>query len=281
MGRHIGRHIAGNPDIVVQNLPAAGSMTAAANMLATAPRDGTVITALFNTLPVEPLIRAASIPVDLTEMVWGQAPEHMRHLGENEVKTLDDTKAREVVVAATEPSSNAAIYPQVINEMLGTNFRIISGYTPGESLALERQEVDGICGMSYQTLLTSNPDWIAGGRLNILAQIGMEVHPDTADVPLLLDMIEEEDDRQVLAVFMIQQEIGRPFAAAPGIPPERLEALQNAFAATMADPDFFAEAGQMNLMIEPLDAAATTDLVSQLYSIPEPVIERVQSLLVQ
>lgn len=284
LARHMSRHIPGAPHIVPKNMPGAGSIKATNFVYNVAPRDGTVFAAVYNTIPLQPLVGKKGVKFDVRRLAWvGSIGKHQNicttwHA--SPIKSFEQAKAREVVVAATGASGNAAVYPAIFNEVLGTRFKIVTGYkAAGARLAVTRGEADGICGMSYQTLLASNPAWITEKKINILAQIGLEPHPSLSGVPMVLDMVKREADRNMLTFLMIPQEMGRPYVAPPGLPAARIAALRSAFMATMKDPAFIADAERARMKIEPIDHAAMDSLIARLYAMPGETIARARTLL--
>jgi hypothetical protein len=200
---------------------------------------------------------------------------------ESPIRTVAAAREREVVVAAAGATSNTAIVPRVLNTLLGTRFKIVAGYDPGAglNLALESREVEGICGLSWSTLKASRPDWIRERKLNVILQMALEKLPELAEVPSALDLVGDPAARKVLELILIRQEMGRPLVAPPGVPAERLAALRDAFAATMKDPDFRAEAQRLQLEIDPLDGEAIAKLLAGAYAAPRDIVDRAAALV--
>ena len=284
LARHMSRHIPGNPNIIVKNMPGGGSIKAANHLYNVSPKDGSVFAAVFNTLPLQPLVRKKGLKFEIRKFNWvGSIGKHQNicvtwHA--NPIKSFDQAKSRQVVVAATGASGNAAVYPKIFNEVLGTKFKVVTGYkASGARLAVQRGEADGICGMSYQTLLASNPAWVLDKQINILAQIGLKPHPALKGVPMVLDMVKKPADRDILTFLMIPQEMGRPYVAPPGVPQDRLAALRGAFMATMKDAGFLKDAERTRLKVEPIDHAEMAGLVEQLHAMPAATVARAGKLL--
>jgi tripartite-type tricarboxylate transporter receptor subunit TctC len=197
------------------------------------------------------------------------------------IKTIAQAREREVVVAAAAAPTNSAIMPKVINALMGTRFKPIIGYDPGPGLtmAVERGEAEGVCGLSWSTIKASRPHWISDHLLNVLVQLGLEKLPDLPDVPSALDLITDVEKKEVLRLILIRQEPGRPVAAPPGVPADRLAALRKAFDQTMTDPDFVAEANKLNMEIDPLNAAQIDKLLATAYATPKPIVQQAAALL--
>ena len=198
-------------------------------------------------------------------------------------KTLDDVKAREMVVAGTGAGSDTDTYPVLLNDILGTKFRVVTGYLGSKEtfMAIESGEAHGRCGMTWSALKAARPDWIRDGKLTYLLQMGAEKQPELVDTPLASDLIGKPEDRQMLDLLTAGTSFGRNFAAAPGTPPARLEILRRAFDATMKDPAFIAEAAQMQADIQPRQGADVQTLMQRVYATPKPVVARLKALLGQ
>jgi hypothetical protein len=170
--------------------------------------------------------------------------------------------------------------PYLFNALLGTDIKVIAGYsTSGQRLALERGEVQGICGLGYSTLVASNPDWFTKKRINILIQVGLEKTAAMSDVPMVSDFIKDARNRQVMDLIMLRQEWGRPIGGPPGIPADRTAALRAAFDATLKDPQFLAEASRVKLELEPITGQKMEQLLAQAYAYPKDVIDATARLV--
>jgi len=197
------------------------------------------------------------------------------------VKSIAQAREREVIVAGAAATSNSAIMPKVLNALLGTRFKAVIGYDPGSGLtmALESGEAEGICGLSWSTMKASRPHWITEKKLNVIVQMGLDKLADLPDVPSALDLVDEAAKKRVLELILIRQEPGRPLAAPPGVPADRLAALRHAFDATMQDADFRAEADKVQMEIDPLDAAQIDRLLASAYATPKEVVQQAAALL--
>ena len=218
LARHMGHHIPGNPTVVPKNMPGGASIKAANYTYNVAPKDGSVFAAVFNTLPFAPVVGKKGPKFDIHKFAWiGSIGKHQNICATwhaSKTKTLADAKARETIVSATGATGNAAVFPTIFNKALGTKFKVVLGYkASGARMAVTRGEADGICGMSYQTLLSSNPTWFSEKKINIIAQIGLKPHPDMKGVPMALDLIKNKADRDLMTFLMLPQEMGRPWPA--------------------------------------------------------------------
>ncbi len=285
LARHMGRHIPGNPPVNVQVMPGAGGIRAASFLNDTAPKDGTALATFSGGPLLEPLIGPRDHGYDASKFAWVGAVSRDISLcvswKAGPFATIDDAKKREMVVAGTGAGSDTDTYPVLLNEALGTKFRVITGYLGSKEsfLAIETGEAHGRCGITWSALKAAKPDWIRDGKLNYLLQLGAEKHPDLAETPLARELISKPDDRQMLEVLTAGTNIGRNFAAAPGTPPARLEILRRAFDATMRDPAFVAEGAQMQAEIQPTKGDDVQKLLERVYATPRPVLERVKKLL--
>jgi len=284
LARHLPRHIPGNPTIVSQNMPAAAGL-AATNWAysAAAPRDGTIILATYNALLDDPLYGSAVARFDPLRFetvgsiskqqtvcaTWHASP----------IKTIAQARENEVTVSATGSSGDRATMPRILNALLGTKFKIINGYGATESmLAVERGEVDGMCGVSWSTLKVSNPDWVQNNRLNVMIQAGMRPQPGLADVPLLIDLAANRDDRALIELLFFAQEMGRPFVMPPDTPKQRVNTIRRAFDAVMKDPAFLAEAQKSQFDVDPLSGEEMQQILRRAYATPKALVQRAAEL---
>jgi tripartite-type tricarboxylate transporter receptor subunit TctC len=282
--RHLSRHIPGNPNIIAKNMPAAAGLAAASTLYGAADKDGSTIAAFTNGAAMDPLFGNTSARYDAQKFSWlgsiGKLQNVCATWHGSEVKTIAAARAREVIVAAAGATSNTAIVPKTLNALVGTKFKVIAGYDTGAglTLALERGEAEGICGLSWSTIKASRPHWITDKLLNVIVQMGLSKLPDP-EVPSALDLVADVEDKQVLELILIRQEAGRPFAAPPGVPADRLTALRRAFDATLADGEFRADADKAQLEIEPLTAAEIETLLAKAYSAPRTIVQKAAALI--
>jgi len=283
--RYVVHHIPGAPTIVPKNMPAASGLAAANTLYASADRDGTTFGAFPNNIPVDTLFGNPGARYDALKLNWigsvGKQENVCATWFASPIRTIAQAREREVIVAAAAASSNSAIMPKVLNALLGTKFKVVGGYDPGSgmTLALESGETEGVCGLSWSTIKAARPHWIKDNRLNVLVQLGLNKLPDLPDVPSALDLISDPVKRQVLQLILIRQEIGRPLAAPPGVPADRLETLRQAFSDTMKDPDFLAEAARAELEIEPLSARDIEALLATAFATPPAIVREAAALI--
>src|SRR5262245_33168335 len=245
--RSMGRHIPGSPTIIAKNLPAAAGLVAANTLYTTSERDGSVIGAFPNNVAMDPLFGNPGARYDAQKLNWlgsiGKLQNVCATWHTSPIKTIEAAREREVIVGAAGAASNTAIMPKVLNALLGTRFKMVMGYDPGAGLtmSLERGEVEGICGLSWSTIKASRSHWIENKLLNVIVQMSLEKLPDLPAVPAALDLVADSESKQVLELILMRQEPGRPFAAPPGVPADRLAALRRAFDATLKDSSFLGE----------------------------------------
>jgi len=285
LARHLSRHIPGQPNIIPRNQPAASGLAAAAALYTTAEKDGATIGAFPNNVPMDPLFGHPGARYDALKLNWigsiGKLQNVCATWHTSPIRTIEQAREREVIVGAAAAPTNSAIMPRVLNALLGTRFKPVIGYDPGAGLtmAIERGEAEGICGLSWSTMKASRPHWIRDHLLNVLVQMGLSKLPDLPTVPAALDLVSDPMKKEVLTLILIRQEPGRPLAAPPGVPADRLAALRRAFDFTMKDAEFVAEAAKLQMEIEPLSSAEIDALLARAYATPKPIVQQAAELL--
>jgi tripartite-type tricarboxylate transporter receptor subunit TctC len=283
LARHMGRHIPGHPSIIVQNMPGAGTVIAANYIFSVAPKDGTVFGSFSRSLPAQALLARPNIKYDPREFGWVGSPESINRVcavGQAaKVQTIDDLLAHELVVGGIGASQMPTYVPMMLNKMLGTKFRVVEGYgsTNAIILAIERGEVDGIC-MSSSTLLGPRVDLIEKGVLKILFNVEEKPMRAPPGVPTIFDRFNDEQ-RQVVSLINSAIEFGRPFAAPPGVPPDRLAALQAALRATVADPEFAEEAKKQKFVVTYTSPEEMQQLTRRMYATPRHIVDSAAALM--
>ena len=277
LARHWDRHIPGAPNIVVQNMPGANGVTMMNYLANQAPKDGSVIGAAFGADIVEPLVdqgRATKYDPRTLNWLGNIAPQYNGCFvrADSPVKSLEDAMKRETFISATGANSNAAVIANVSNQLIGTRFKPVQGYSSAEQLlAIERKEVDGTC-LSYDTLVASHPELAERVRwLVVLASAPVAALPGT---PPATQFAHDEADRQMLEFLIDRNLMGRPYVAAKEVPAERVAALRQSFLATLRDPAYVAEAKKLHMTVEPADHAAMEAMIKSVYAIPPAVIKK-------
>jgi tripartite-type tricarboxylate transporter receptor subunit TctC len=285
LAKYLPRHLPGNPTVLVENMEGIGSVRAANYVYEAAPRDGTVLAAVNQNAPMYQLLGGEGARFRIAEASFIGSLTHSNEVlytwHTSGVTSLDDAKAREVVLGAIAVTSDSYIYPTVINGMLGTRFRVVNGYGSGQAvnLAVERGEVMGRGGTSWASVSSTRPDWLPQKRINILIQVGPRKEAELADVPLLADLVADPDDARIVGVISLPTTLGYAYWLPPGVPAERTAALRAAFAATAQDEALLAEATVRHIIVRPQDGAAIDALVKQVAATPAPVIARAVKLL--
>jgi len=283
VSRHLGRHIAGNPTIVVQHMPGAGSLKATAYLASVAPKDGSVIGIINPVTTIEPMLDPVNSKFDSRAFRWlGSLNSEISTCGfwAKDLKTLADLRRREVVVGSTGPASGSTVDARVLGPLAGIKFKVVTSY-PGLTevkLAAERGEVDGHCGLQVSAIKLMWDDY-KSGRFFVPVQMALAKHPDLPDVPNAYDLATKEDDRALFRLIFGPWAYGRPMLAPPGTPADRVAALAAGLKATLADPQFLAEVKRGNLEIQPMEPDTIAKLVDDVLRTPAPVVERARVLL--
>ena len=284
VARHIGKHLPGNPTVVAQNMPGAGSYVAASHIYGAAPKDGTVFAIIARDAALGPLSGAPGARFDATKLSWLGSPTRERNAcianATAKVKSANDLREKELVIGDTGPGTGTRSYPKVLNDLLGYKFKIVSGFRSSADvfLAMERGEVDGIC-ESLDSINQRKPEWISNKTVNVLLQAGAKSRPGLAGVPNVMTLARNDEEKQVLEYLYAGQDIGRPFVAPPDLPPERLKMLRDAFNATMKDPEFAADVKRNKFDLEPEDGEYLAALINKIYATPKAIVERVSNLI--
>lgn len=284
VARHIGRFIPGNPSVTVRNMPG-GLGVAAANYLArVAPRDGTVLHAIFQNMPVLQAIGTTGVEFDVRKFGWigntTNSPNVINAWHTTGIKTIQDVMQRELVVGAPGAASTSYIYPAALNQLAGTKFRIVTGYPGGNdvNLAMEKGEVGGRGSNSWASWKSGHPHWLAEGKVIILVQIGLQRAPDLPNVPLMSELAKNDEDRQVLTFMSADMGISRAFVTTPDVPADRMAALRRAFDQMVKDPEFLAEAGKTKMDISPSSGEEAQKVAESMLNMPPKIIQRAKVL---
>jgi tripartite-type tricarboxylate transporter receptor subunit TctC len=286
LARHIGRHIPGNPTVVVKNMEGAGSLRLANWLYRVAPKDGSVFATIGRGTGFDPLLGVPAAQFDAPKFTWIGSGNHevsvcVAYEGSSGVTTFADLRTREMTVGGTGPSSDTDQFPKVVNGVLGTRMKVVSGYPGGNDvvLAMERGEVQGRCGWSWSSVKSTHGAMIAENKLHVLLQLSLHKHPELPGVPLVVDLARTDEERQILTLIFARQVMGRPFLAPPGVPADRADALRAAFMATMTDPAFVAEAEKAQLEVNPVAGEELQKLVAEIYRTPPEVAKKAAQLL--
>jgi tripartite-type tricarboxylate transporter receptor subunit TctC len=278
LAQHLADHLGGHPQIVIENMPGAIGLTALNWLATSAPRDGTAMVASSNVAIAAPLFGNKAARYDPRSMIAigniaGQQSV-CATWNTSATKTLEDAKRRVTVMAADAVASRSAIIPELFNEEIGTQFKVVTGYsTTDVGVAIERGEVDGAC-LSWPTLKASHPDWIINHRLNVLIQTGDRPHPDLPDVPLLTSLVSDPQTKQMLRLLEFPDELGRPYLMPPDSPVESVKAMRAAFDEAMRDQAFLADARKALLDVDPMSGEDMTRVINEAYATPKDIVAR-------
>jgi tripartite-type tricarboxylate transporter receptor subunit TctC len=271
IARHLGRHIPGQPAVVPRNMEGAGSLRLTNWLYGAAPRDGTVIGANSRGAAFDPLLGQKAAQYDATKFTWiGSANNEVSVCVAWErsgVSTFADVFEKQLAIGSTGVGDDTYQFPSLLNGLLGTKFRIITGYPGGNdvSLALERGEVQGRCGWSWSSIKATRQAWLDQKKMTLLLQLALARHDDLPNLPLVMDYAKTDEQKQIFRLIFARQVMGRPFLAPPGIPKERADALRKAFMDTMQDREFLAEAERAKFEITPVSGDAVAQLVTEIY----------------
>jgi tripartite-type tricarboxylate transporter receptor subunit TctC len=285
VARHLSKHIPGNPRIVPENMLGASGRVAANYIYNSAPKDGSVISVMQQSLPLGQALGESGVQYDAGKLNWIGSPvrpdETLVVWHTTGVRTIEDAKRRQVIIGATSPTGMNYVYPKLANELLGTRFKIVTGYPGGTPiiLALERGEVEGRGSNPWSEWKAVKPDWVRDKKIIPILQMSLFKHADLPDVPLMVDLATDDTARSVFELVTITGELGRPFIAPPAVPAERIAALRQAFDATMKDPEFLADAAKAHKEIHPIGWEEMDKLVRRVLSAPKSATDLLKSAL--
>ena len=285
LARHLGNHIPGNPQIVPKNMTGAGHLQAANFMYGAAPKDGTHIGAILAAFVGYQVLdgKGANYDVRNYNFLGSSDVENLnfytwRTAG---IKSVLEAREKQVLVGGTGAGSYSVLYPTLLNNVLGTKFKVVTGYksTNEIHLAMERGEVQGRAGNLFTSLKSQNPDWLRDNRLAMLMQVGAARDPEWPDVPLLTDLAENDEQRQIFKVFSAEVALGKIFITTPGVPADRLAALRKAFEDTLRDPAFIEDAKKVEMLVRPLGWEKAKALADELVSMSPETIARAKAAM--
>jgi len=277
VARHYAKHIPGNPDFVVQNMPGAGSVRSANFVYTVAAKDGTFIAAPQRPIPFEPLFGNPGVQYDVLKINWiGSSSSEVGVVvawAATGIKTIQDMFTKELIVGGTGPSTDTELFAHALNNIYGTRFKVVSGYSGSAPLilAIERGEVGGTVNWTYSDIPNTRPQWLAEKKINLLLQLGLKRSADLPDLPTPLDLARNDQEREVWTILMTVKTLGRPFFVAPEVPPDRVKALQDGFMATMADAEFLDESRKQKREVTPIGGSEMAALILKSYDYPEDI----------
>jgi tripartite-type tricarboxylate transporter receptor subunit TctC len=283
VARYMAKHIPGKPTILPQNLPGAGGRAAAVYVYNVAVKDGLTLAALNRSVALTQVTGDSKLQFDIARFNWIGNPESDNSTlvtwYTSGVRTIEEAKHKSVVIGAT--GGNSAIYPQVMNAVVGTKFKIVRGYRGGNqvNLAMEKGEVQGRGDNAWGSWKSAHPEWLREHKINILVQIGLRKAPDLPEVPLLLDLARNTGDRALLKLLSAPPALGHPIVTSPGVPPERVKALRAAFDAAIRDPALLDEAKRLKRNINPSSGAELARIISDILATPKPIQDRLAAMI--
>jgi tripartite-type tricarboxylate transporter receptor subunit TctC len=285
VARHMGKHIPGNPTLVPKNMEGAGSLRLVNWLYNVAPKDGSAFATIGRGTAFNPILGIPGAQFEGPKFTWiGSANDEVSVCATwhtTGVTKFDELMTKEIAVGGTGASDDTVQFPRVLNGVLGTKMKIVSGYPGGNDavLAMERGEVHGRCGWSWSSVMATHKNWLDEKKINILLQLALQKHPDLPNVPLVTELAKTDEQKQILRLIFARQVMGRPFVAPPGIPDDRLAALRRAFMETMKDPEFLAEAGKGDFEITPVPGEEIQKLVAEVYQTPKDVVAKVAAMV--
>ena len=279
LAKHIGRHVPGHPALVPQNMPGAGGLKATQYLYEVAPKDGTAIGTVARAQPLAPLL-LGNTSFDATRFTWIGSVTDEASLclssSASKARTWQDLLSAETLFAGEGQGADPDMFAMALNRVFGARIKVITGYhsTREMTLAMQRGEVEGICGVSASTLIGQYPDWVEGKKVNLLAQMALRKDDRFAGVPLVSDFANNDEQRQIIRLIVAGQAIARPFFGPPGIPQDRKQALRTAFDKTMQDPEFQAEAQRAKMDVNPMPGAEMEEFLRGLYAMPKDLVDK-------
>ncbi|HEU0071656.1 MAG TPA: tripartite tricarboxylate transporter substrate-binding protein [Alphaproteobacteria bacterium] len=285
IANYYGKHIPGVPSVIVKNRPGAASLVSVNELYSVNPKDGLTIATFARSVAMDRLLGRPSTNFEPSEINWiGSANNEIsictvwHTVG---IKSVQDLLTKEIVFGANAAGSESDTYPMILRNLFGANVRTVTGY-PGASdlmLAMERGETQGRCGYTWSAAQATRADWLREGKLTVALQFSVEKHPDMPNVPTVMELARTDKERAALELILAGQAMGRPFAAPPGVPADRVQALRRAFDATMKDPAFVAEADKQKLELQPVSGEKIQQLVQKMFTASPDVVESARAAI--
>jgi tripartite-type tricarboxylate transporter receptor subunit TctC len=285
LARHLDQHMPGHPTILPKNMPGAGSLVLANWLYNVAPKDGSAFGMIGRGIAFDPLLGSKKAQFDASKFNWiGSMNDEVSvcvawHA--TGISKLEQVVDKSLVVGGTGSAADTDQFPKVLNGVLGTKFKVVSGYPGGNEvdLAMERGEVQGRCGWSWSSVVATHKSWLDEKKINVLVQLSMHKHPDLPNVPLIMDYAKTDEARQIFKLIFSRQPMGRPFLAPPGVPAERVAMLRKAFMETLKDKQFLADAERMKLEINAVSGEDVQKIVNEVYSTPKAVAKKAAEMI--
>jgi tripartite-type tricarboxylate transporter receptor subunit TctC len=281
LARHMGHHIPGNPTIVVQNMAGAGSLRVVNYLYNAAPKNGSVIATFARGIVLEPMFgRSEGVQFNPVYLGWlgsiSNETSVCAFMAESGIKSWQDMQTKNYTIGASDSGADSDVFPQALRNLFHLPLRIVTGYSGGAEmvLAMQRHEIDGRCGWSWTSLLSRNRSLYDSKQIDVPVQLTLSRYEDLRDVPSIMDLATDAQQRAVLRLIISRQVMARPFAAPPDVPRERLRVLRDAFDTTMRDPEFLEEAKRLDLEVRPVTGAEIEALVNEVLASPPDIVSR-------
>lgn len=283
---HLRNHLAGQPAAIVQNMPGAASLKASSFVYLVAPQDGTHLAIPNHAVPLNAILwKEVGDGLDVGKVNWigrlDAIDAVMAAWHTTGMRTVEDAKQRELIIAGTAPTGTSVMTPTALNRLIGTRFRVVQGYkgTADQYVAMERGEVNGMGNAIWSQLKRSHPHWIEQKRFVPLYQDAIVRSPDLPDVPTVIDLVSSADDVKLMRLLASTSAVGRSFFTGPQVPRDRVEALRSAFMAMTRDSGFIAAAAQQNIVVNAMSGAELQAMLAELTTYPEAMLERARALV--
>jgi tripartite-type tricarboxylate transporter receptor subunit TctC len=285
VARHMQKYIPGNPKIIVESMPGGGGIIAGNRVYSVAPKDGTVIASLSRNMPLQAFLgKEKSIVFDPRQFNWlGSVEVHVRVCAvraDSGVTSVKELLEKEVTVGGTGPGSGQSYLPTVLNKLVGTKFKVVTGYRSDQEihLAIERGEVSGTCG-NYDTIITAQKALLDTGKMHILFNLERRQNSGIKGVPWIGEYMKNEEDKQLFAFITSPTDFGRPYLTPPGVPSDRVAALKKAFEQTMVDPEFQGDVKKVGFDLIPSTGEELTQAINDLYATPKAVVDKAVAIM--
>ena len=282
LARHIGRYLPGNPSIVVRNMPGANGIVLGNYMAARAPKDGSEIAIVHNTVTIDAMMGNEAVRFKPQEFVWLGSTSPLTNTcvvwRGAEAKTFADAQKKEVKIGATSATDATAIVPQFVNAFTGSRFAVTRGYQGTTMIynAMEKGEIDGVCA-AWDSIVKWRPEGVRSPDIRILVQVGAKPDPTLGDAPFVMDLAKNDQDRETLRFLTARQAFARPFIAPPGTPADKAASLRKTFMETVRDPAFVEDAKRSGMLVDPIDGEAVQKLINEIMSTPMDVVRRAEA----
>jgi len=285
LAAHMGDHIAGKPDFIVQSMPGAGGLLAANYLYAQAPQDGTTMGIVHSSVPLAPLWGSKGVRFDTLKFNWLGSLDRVDGMciswHESPIRTWEDMLTKEYTVGSSGAGSQMETYPAILNKLFGTKIKVIAGYKDGVAvyIAMERGELDGRCGGQLTVIKATRPHWITEHKFRVPILIAPNRNPEFPDTPTVMEFVKDEPTRQQLDLMMLTQTLDRPVMLPPNVPAERVKAMRDAFDAIVADPAFRADIDRRSLHVQPVRGEEMAKAFERAFALPPEIIAGAREMM--